>query len=654
MKSIKNFGRKFAMVLIALVCANVAFAQTQIKAALEIPDQRINSYETKEIPVYLNNENPVGALQFKFSLPEELEFAEGEETEPILNYDRLIKNNHVVAMNVKNGMILLQSLNLKEIKDGDAPIMWIPVKVKEGMLASGKTVEIVVSKIEFSNGNGTASGKQDNFNVPVMLEPFSYTAYLTPDPLAIYPGGSGRVDFCLKNVYTGTEEAAPVLGLTFCIDLPEGLEVDPESIEINTDRVFNRSIVSYENGMFMLADVTQNNPLKSGYSDGALFSFDLKASADYVAKDAKIGLSELEVSAVVGAFAVVGVCEDCALVNTDYLVANKAAYDKVIETLDALQAKYEEALAAAKKANPEFDFSEWEEMIPAVIKEAREGASQAFAAANEDGVEFNFPFDGEEIDNMIKEMENAPARAELEAANKAAYDKVIETLDKVEQDFNAAVAELEEEYPDFDLTEWKEIISGQITEQKEGAAIALEVANEDGEEYNYPFDGGEYLLGMIEEMKNAAKAAADQAALEAANLEACNKVLEAIEALQAKYEAAVAEISESNPDFDFSDWEEIIMGAINQAREGAAQALASANEDGEEYNYPFDGSDIEAMIAQMKDDATTSAVTAIEAEVAAGNAYIFTLDGKQHQRPVIGEVNVIVRQSSTSKIFISK
>ncbi len=157
---------------------------------------------------------------------------------------------------------------------------------------------------------------------------------------------------------------------------------------------------------------------------------------------------------------------------------------------------------------------------------------------------------------------------------------------------------------------------------------------------------------MIEEMKNAAKADADQAALEAANLEACNKVLETLDALQAQLDEAVESIKDKNPEYDLAEDMEMIMAAINEAREGAEQALASANEDGEEFNFAFDGSDIEAMINEMVKNAEGSAVDAIAAEVAAGKAYIFTLDGKQHQRPVSGAVNVIVRENSTSKIYI--
>ena len=98
-------------------------------------------------------------------------------------------------------------------------------------------------------------------------------------------------------------------------------------------------------------------------------------------------------------------------VNDPIAEANQAAYEAVIAQLDALQEKYDEAVAHIKEINPEFDFSMYEE-IPQMIEQYRGWAAQAVASANEEGEAFMFPFDGSEIENfismMLMEAEPAP------------------------------------------------------------------------------------------------------------------------------------------------------------------------------------------------------------------------------------------------------
>ncbi|MDE6653955.1 MAG: hypothetical protein K2K37_06175 [Muribaculaceae bacterium] len=139
----------------------------------------------------------------------------------------------------------------------------------------------------------------------------------------------------------------------------------------------------------------------------------------------------------------------------------------------------------------------------------------------------------------------------------------------------------------------------------------------------------------------------------AANQEAYEAVMGEIEILTNEFQAAVAEIVEVNPDYDLTEWMEIIGGALDMAAQGAAQALAAANEDGEEFTYAFDGEEIENMIYAMIEDAKTSGIESINAAVAAGNAVIYTIDGKMVDAPVNG-LNIVVTPTSTSKVYIRK
>ncbi len=324
-------------------------------------------------------------------------------------------------------------------------------------------------------------------------------------------------------------------------------------------------------------------------------------------------------------------------VESPLTAANKAAYDEVIAKIDGLQKEYDEALAALTEKYPDYDFSEWKEIIGNALEEAKTGANQALKAANEDGVEFNFAFDGEDIKGMIAEMD---ASAALAGANQAAYDAVIAKIDELQKEYEEALAAVTAKYPDTDFSEWEEIITKALDEAKSGAAQALASANEDGVEFNFAFDG-EDIKGMIAEMYASA-------ALTEANQAAYDAVIAKIDELQKEYDEAVAEIKENNPDFDFTEWDEMIAKALEETTTGAEQALKAANEDGEEFNFAFDGEDIENIIEEMKKSATGSGVSGVAIDE---NASYYDLNGHKINRPQAG-MYIKVVDGKSSKVVI--
>ncbi|MDE6650229.1 MAG: hypothetical protein K2K45_09905 [Muribaculaceae bacterium] len=97
-------------------------------------------------------------------------------------------------------------------------------------------------------------------------------------------------------------------------------------------------------------------------------------------------------------------------VDPELLEANQAAYNAVIDKIEAVEANYEDAVNQIKEVNPDFDFSMYEE-IPQQLESYKGWAAQALAAANDYGEEYQFAFDGEEFDNFITMMlaEGTPA-----------------------------------------------------------------------------------------------------------------------------------------------------------------------------------------------------------------------------------------------------
>ncbi|MDE5839713.1 MAG: hypothetical protein K2H49_02220, partial [Muribaculaceae bacterium] len=286
------------------------------------------------------------------------------------------------------------------------------------------------------------------------------------------------------------------------------------------------------------------------------------------------------------------------------------------------------------------DLTEWKEIITGNLNMTKTGALQALNAANEEGEEFFFPFDPEETAEMIDQMS---ITIKLMAGNQAAYNEVIAKVDAVQKKYDEAIETLTKEYPDADLAEWKDIISGYINQAKSGAEQALEAANEDGEEFFFPFDSEE-IEGMIEEMNN-------KVALEAANQAAYEEVIAQLDAIQKKYDDTVAQIKEMNPDFDFSE-SEMIGEYIQFYKDNAARALAAANEEGEEFFFPFSPEEFDAMIAMMLMDATpdpgfpetfTAKVSSENATVEVDNTqgvYTFVVSGVSAEKEVTVTVDV--------------
>lgn len=326
---------------------------------------------------------------------------------------------------------------------------------------------------------------------------------------------------------------------------------------------------------------------------------------------------------------------------------NQGAYEMVIAKIGALKEEYNNAVAEIKEINPDFDFSECEEIIEDPLKALQTGAETAYNVASEFGEVFNYAFTEEAAayyEAMIIDMK----KTAFSDYNEAEYNKVIATIAELKEEYEAAVAEIKEINPDFDFSEWNEMILADtysgLDNLPEVAKRALDGANENGEVFFFPFSG-EDVQNKITEMKKAAFADYNQAEYD--------KVINAIFDVVDKYNEAVDDIKAVNPEFDFTEWIKDIYIKLEEELAGAEQALDAANDNGEVFFFPFDAETYDGKIAEMKKAALDSTgIANIEAEVATGKAKIFTLDGKSHSTLVRGQVNVIVKENSTLKVTV--
>ncbi|MDE6512299.1 MAG: hypothetical protein K2L00_09460, partial [Muribaculaceae bacterium] len=157
----------------------------------------------------------------------------------------------------------------------------------------------------------------------------------------------------------------------------------------------------------------------------------------------------------------------------------------------------------------------------------------------------------------------------------------------------------------YDIEPLKKIQDPEWVDVEDLLEDGLKITNS----LTFPADGEEHYgqfipyKGDVADIANAISievlvTKAEGSDIKAENQKAYEEVIAQLDALKEQYDAAVAEIKETNPDFDFSEWEEI-GNMIESYKEWAAQALAAANEEGEAFMFPFDGAEIEGYISMM-------------------------------------------------------
>ena len=348
--------------------------------------------------------------------------------------------------------------------------------------------------------------------------------------------------------------------------------------------------------------------------------------------------------------------KDAADAETVRQNENKAAYDAAKDALAKLQEELDAAIALIKAEYAEYENEEAEAAVQNELNELGTAADEAYAAVEKEGkYDFTVDYDAVKasIDKLVADAkalkDAADAEAARQAENKAAYDAVKDEIAALQAKLDATVETIKAEYPAYLDVEAVAAVQAQIDELGKKADEAYAAVEKEGK-FDFAVDAAP-VEAAIDAL--LADAMAKEEARVAANNAAYEAVIAEIAAVQAEYDEAVVTIAENYPDYNATAEMVAITKAISEAEIAADEALKAVEKEGE-FSYVFDAQAIRDMIATMLDNADKlGAVDSIEAEVEAGNAVIFTLDGKQHARPVVGEVNVIVRKNgTTSKVMV--
>lgn len=192
--------------------------------------------------------------------------------------------------------------------------------------------------------------------------------------------------------------------------------------------------------------------------------------------------------------------------------ANEAAYQATLAEIQRLADKLDNMKALIATTYPDVNVDDAIAAAAAAIEAARNGAADALAAVKDEG-KYSYTVDAAAIEALIDAIRTAAVEAQAALdkenarteANQAAYEEAIAQIDAMQAALDAMKANVEENYPDADVTAEIEAAQAAIDNARSEAEDALEAVAEEGTfAYSPDTDSVDALIAAIE---TAAKAA---------------------------------------------------------------------------------------------------------------------------------------------------
>lgn len=192
--------------------------------------------------------------------------------------------------------------------------------------------------------------------------------------------------------------------------------------------------------------------------------------------------------------------------------ANEAAYQATLAEIQRLADKLDNMKALIATTYPDVNVDDAIAAAAAAIEAARNGAADVLAAVKDEG-KYSYTVDAAAIEALIDAIRTAAVEAQAALdkenarteANQAAYEEAIAQIDALQAALDAMKANVEENYPDADVTAEIEAAQAAIDNARSEAEDALEAVAEEGTfAYSPDTDSVDALIAAIE---TAAKAA---------------------------------------------------------------------------------------------------------------------------------------------------
>ncbi len=608
--SYKQSVVKALLLFVALVSAKAAQADNR----LEIAPVTFTGYETVQVPVTLDNTDPVASFQFDVALPDCLEFA----GEPVKNLDRLSQNGHQIAFRTATGRVMVISRNREAVMGNSGTVLTLPVRVKPGQLDNSAHT-IKVRHITMSDAAGTETWSQPVFDVTATLQASRIIASADAPSMVFAPGRSRMVNVSMTN-------NCNIDAFQLDVVLPEGFTIEGE-IELGA-RCSNTAyidVVPQADGRttrLIMSDLMTNHAVNG--NEGVVFSMNVKAPFDFMAETAEITVNNFQVSYATGA-SVHGEGFTMTVVNS------QQSYSLALARVTALENALEAALETIATEAPDVKDNFPGDALATRISDLKAAVNAAYEdytiidsynslMETADGI----AADIEALVAQAKEAEAAfKAEEKRKADNLAAYNAVLAEIEALQASLNTAAANVAEQYPHANVTAEKEAAQNAITAAKTAADNAYAGVAAEGV-FTYTVNKTE-IEALIAAM--TAKAQAEEEAYQAEeqrkadNLAAYNAVVAELNALQASLDAVAANVAEQYPHANVAAQKEAAQNAINTAKADAEAAYEAVAAEGE-FNYTLDKAAIEALIAAVtaKAQADEAAYENEEARKAANEA----------------------------------
>ncbi len=569
-----------AMMLLGIVSVS---AQNK----LSIEPTNFVSHDVVKLQVNFEKTTAVAGMDFTVVLPDFLEFV-GKSVE---RNETRFTSQSTISFNPKNGKVLIASFAETEIQGENGPLLYIPVKVKNGYDAE-ESGDIAVGNITFTTWNGKESWTQEAFTVAANYNPYVVEFAPAAETIAVNAGATTDLGVNIK-------ADCNIIGFQAVVELPEGYSMGERAMLSDRCPGDANMTVRKDGNIYRLVYYTLSNSPMTG-NDGLAFTLKVTAPADALAESTTFTMKDIVVSYAAGKSAN---ANDFSVT----MINGAKAFGNLNTRIDALDTQLAEALAeiAEKSADVKDKFPGTE--ISGAITTLRNEVAAAYAAGTlvADETDFNGRVDviSADIAKLITDAaaaQTAFVEAQRVAANNAAYEATTNEIALLQTALDAAKAEAGAQYPgtkpDAEVTAAQDAIDAA----KAGAAAALEaVAAEGTYSYTVDKDGINTLIAAVTE---AAKGQYDEAQRVAANEAAYKVSLDEIAALQSALDAAKMTVAQKYPGTDIEAEVAAAQTAIENAKAGAAAALEAVAAEGT-YSYTVEKDNINTLIAAVTEAA---------------------------------------------------
>lgn len=269
--------------LLLAVVALFGVVSLSAQNKLSIEPANFISHDVVKLQVNFDKVDPVAGMDFQVALPDFLEFV-GRTVE---RNEARFTSNTTISFNPNNGKVLIASFAETELQGDNGPLLYIPVKVKNGYNTE-LSGDITVNNITFTTWNGKESWSQDAFTVDAVYNPYKIEFAPVADNLVINPGSPYDLGVSIK-------ADCNIIGFQAVVTVPEGYTIGERGVL--SDRCpgdANMSIRKGENNTYRLVYYTLSNSPMTG-NDGLAFTLKVIASKN-APENGVIGFKDIVVS----------------------------------------------------------------------------------------------------------------------------------------------------------------------------------------------------------------------------------------------------------------------------------------------------------------------------------------------------------------------